>query len=194
MWVMQRNISAATLAGVTSFPKATRSQMPNPLVNTYRTQDNRFVALCMLQSQRYWADFCEVIDRRDLATDPRFATDADRAQNKQACVEILDEVFAARPLAEWRERLARQDGQWDVVQESGELKLDPQVIANGYMQSVDYGDGRALTMVSTPIQFDREVLQAGPAPDLGAHSDEILSSLGFDEDGIIDLKVAGIVL
>jgi crotonobetainyl-CoA:carnitine CoA-transferase CaiB-like acyl-CoA transferase len=37
-------------------------------------------------------------------------------------------------------------------------------------------------------------LRARPAPALGAESDAVLAALGYDEDAIIDLKVAGVVL
>ena len=193
MWSMQRAITQATLSGVERLPHGRRETMPNPLVNNYRTADGRVLSLCMLQGQRYWAGLCEVLGRPDLASDPRFASDEGRDRNMAACVAELDAIFATRPLAEWREILARQDGQWDAVQHVGELQDDPQVAANGFMQLVDYGDGRALKMVSTPMQFDGAPLPARPAPNLGAHSDEVLVELGYDEEAIIDLKLANVV-
>ncbi len=193
MWAMQRSITQATLDGRKTLPSGSRTQTPNPLVNVYRTSDDRFLSLCMLQAQRYWATFCEVVERPDLGADPRFATDADRAVNKIVCIAELDALFASKPLAEWREILARQEGQWDVVQQVGELHEDVQVVANGYMQVVNYADGRTLKMVSTPMQFDQVPLPAAPAPELGADSDQTLADLGYSEDEIIDLKVAGVV-
>ncbi|HKR87911.1 MAG TPA: CoA transferase [Phenylobacterium sp.] len=193
MWSMQRAVTQATLSGVDRLPTGGRAAMPNPLVNNYRTADGRVVALCMLQSQRYWPGLCGVIGRPELAADPRFATEEDRTRNMEACLAELDAVFATKPLAHWREALSRQEGQWDVVQHVGELKDDPQVNANDYLQLVDYGDGRALKMVSTPMQFDGAALPVRPAPGCGAHSDEVLGELGYDEAAIIDLKVANVV-
>jgi crotonobetainyl-CoA:carnitine CoA-transferase CaiB-like acyl-CoA transferase len=193
MWSMQRSITQATIDGVDKLPVFSRQASPNPLVNTYRTKDDRFIALCMLQGQRYWASFCEAVGRPDLASDPRFAAEADRSKNRVECTAEFDAMFATRTLAEWREILRKQEGQWDVVQNVGELKDDPQVVANRFMQEVDYGDGRSLKMVSAPMQFDGAPLTARPAPDLGVHSDEVLTSLGYDEEAIIDLKVAGVV-
>jgi crotonobetainyl-CoA:carnitine CoA-transferase CaiB-like acyl-CoA transferase len=193
MWALQPGIVGAALTGAKELPKMTRNAVPNPLVNSYRSSDGRFVALCMLQGQRYWPGFCQAIGRPDLADDERFATDALRAANINDCIAILDEVFATRPLREWTAVLATQPGQWDVVQQAGELATDPQAIANGYVQSVDYGDGRSITMVSSPVQFGRTPSAIGPAPGLGAHSDEVLAELGLSEDDIIDAKVAGIV-
>ena len=193
MWLMQRGITEATIEGIDRLPRPNRTNISNPLVNTYRTKDGRFVSLCMLQGQRYWPAFCDLVGRSDLRTDPRFETAAARMKNIEACVAELDAVFATRTLADWRALLAQQDGQWDVVQHVGELKDDGQVQANGYLQRVDYGDGRALDMVSVPMQFDGSPLKTRPAPDLGAHSEELLAALGYDEQQIIDLKVAGVV-
>lgn len=193
MWVMQTGIIGATVAGVNELPKLSRDLVPNPLVNSYRTADGRFIALCMLQSQRYWPGFCEAVGRPELIDDPRFDSDDHRAANLKACVATLDEIFAGRTLEEWQSILARQPGQWNIVQQAGELARDPQAVANRFIQEVDYGDGRAINMVSTPLQFDRRALDARPAPELGAHNDQVLSELGYTEEQIIELKVAGIV-
>ncbi|MGD9796237.1 MAG: CoA transferase, partial [Acidimicrobiia bacterium] len=131
--------------------------------------------------------------RPDLVTDPRFDSDANRAANLKECMATLDEIFAGKTLEEWKAVLATQEGQWNIIQKAGELASDEQTLANNFMQDVDYGSGRTFKMVSTPIQFDRQVLSAGPSPDLGAHNDEVLGELGLSEDEIIDLKIAGIV-
>jgi crotonobetainyl-CoA:carnitine CoA-transferase CaiB-like acyl-CoA transferase len=193
MWLMQRGITQATIEGIDRLPRAGRTGITNPLVNTYQTKDGRFLSLCMLQGQRYWPGFCEVAGRADLLDDPRFATASARSKNIAECVAELDAIFRGKTLAEWRVILGSQDGQWDVVQHVGELKDDGQVKANGYMQRVDYGDGRSLDMVSVPMQFDGAPLASRRAPDLGAHSEEVLAALGYDEQQILDLKVAGIV-
>jgi crotonobetainyl-CoA:carnitine CoA-transferase CaiB-like acyl-CoA transferase len=67
------------------------------------------------------------------------------------------------------------------------------VQANRYMQTVQHEDGRHLQMVSVPMQFDGAHLPSRPAPQLGADSDTILARLGYDEEQIIALKVAGVV-
>lgn len=193
MWVMQTGIIGATVAGVNELPKLSRDLVPNPLVNSYRTADNRFIALCMLQSQRYWPGFCRAIGRPELIDDPRFDSDEHRAANLKACVATLDGIFASRTLQEWQSILAQQPGQWNIVQQAGELTRDPQAIANRFIQQVDYGDGRAINMVSTPLQFDRQALDARRAPTLGAHNDDVLAQIGYTGEQIIELKAAGIV-
>jgi crotonobetainyl-CoA:carnitine CoA-transferase CaiB-like acyl-CoA transferase len=194
MWSMQPGIVGSHLIGVSELPKMRRNMVPNPLVNTYRTSDGRFVALCMLQGQRYWPGFCAAIGRPDLVEHPLFVTDPLRAKNIDACIAELDKTFEAQPLTHWTARMATQPGQWDVVQKAGELVNDRQAVANGYTQRVDYGDGRAITLVSTPVQFDRAPSPISPAPGLGQHTDEVMAELGLDEDAIIAAKISGILL
>lgn len=193
MWSMQRFIAQATMDGIEKFPRPANRLPYNVLVHNYRTSDDRFLALCMLQADKYWGPFCEVAGRPDLATDPRFADARARAANAEACFAEVAALFESRTLAEWKDILSRQDGQWDVVQHVGEIKDDVQARANNLLQTVDYGDGTTIPLVAVPMLFDGEAMPARRSPDLGADSDAILESLGYDEDAIIDLKVQGVV-
>lgn len=194
MWALQPGIVGSTLIGVDELPKMSRNSVPNPLVNTYRTSDGRYLQLCMLQGQRYWPGFCTAMDAPELIEHPDFATDALRFANIDACIAAVDAVFAKFTFEQACAALATQGGQWDIVQKAGELPRDRAAIANGYTQDVDYGDGRVLKMVSTPVQFDRAPSPISPAPDLGAHTDEVMAEIGLDEEAIINAKVAGILL
>ncbi len=193
MWSLQRLIAQATLDDVQKFSRPDRDRPNNVLVNNYRTGDGRFVALCMLQADKYWTRFCEVAGRADLARDPRFVNAKTRREHVSECVAELKALFASKTLAQWREILAQQDGSWDVVQHVGEMQTDKQVQANNYLQSVECTAGFPIPVVSVPMLFDRKALPAGQSPDLGADSEKILSSLGYDENAIIELKIAGVV-
>lgn len=192
MWSQQRLICQGTADGVQRFPRPS-GPPHNVLVANYRTADHRFIALCMLQADRYWARFCEAAERPDLAADPRFTDDAARRANGAECHAEVTALFASKPLAEWKQILARQDGQWDVVQDVGELKDDPQVQANQYLRRIDAGDGETIPMVASPMLFEGKALPSTRAPELGADSDAVLTELGYDEDAVIDLKVQGVV-
>lgn len=199
MWSMQMAIVGAAVMGATP-PEDDTSKAPppaqlvlNPLVNSYRTRDGRWIALCMLQLDRYWKGVLEVIGRPDLIEDPRFADGAVH-QNHQALVEVLEEAFASRTLAEWRELLAQQDGQWDVVQHISEIPDDPQARANGFVQTVTYPGGHELPLVASPVQFDRQAPTLRPAPEFAADTDDLLKDLGLDDEAIIEAKLSGGVI
>ena len=166
----------------------------NPLVNTYKTSDGRWVALCMLQPDLYFDGVVRALGRDDMLEDPRFATPAERAANAADIVDELAKAFGGLTLDRARAALALQRGQWDVVQRPVELLDDPQAKANGYVQEVDYGKGRTLPLFTSPIQFDRVAPELVPAPEFLADTDEVLAAIGMDEDAILKAKVSGSVI
>jgi crotonobetainyl-CoA:carnitine CoA-transferase CaiB-like acyl-CoA transferase len=195
MWMMSPNIVSQKLYQDSPAPVFGRHEAPNPIANRYLTKDNRVVHLVMLQAARYWPELVTAIGRPDLATDPRFADAASIFANRVDAVRILDEVFATRTLAEWRRALESIEGVWAVAQRCLELYDDPQAIANGYIASVDPGDGAPhFPVVANPVQFDEQPSSVTRAPGAGEHTDAILAELGYDWDRVVDLKVAGAVL
>jgi crotonobetainyl-CoA:carnitine CoA-transferase CaiB-like acyl-CoA transferase len=195
MWAMQMAIVGTHQAGLPEMPKsAGRQSAFNPLVNNYPTADNRWIALCMLQPDAYWEGFCHAIGRDDLLSDARFTDSEARAKNVKECVAELDKTFLSQPLDHWRKALSTQRGQWDVVQRAGDLVQDPQAVANGYVQTVSYESGHTLPLISTPIQFDRRLPVLNPAPEFSGDADEVLASLGWDEERIIQAKISGAVV
>jgi crotonobetainyl-CoA:carnitine CoA-transferase CaiB-like acyl-CoA transferase len=182
------------LFGFGRFPRGNRAKVPNPLVLTYRTKDDRFLSLVMLESDRYWSDLVIKVGRPELADDPRFVNAAARAENSEACVGILDEIFASRTFEEWKSLLQEVEGVWAPVQTASEILEDPQVLENGYLREVEAASGTKFRMVASPLQFDEEPPDLVRAPDHGEHTDEVLGELGLDMEAIMELKIAGAVL
>jgi crotonobetainyl-CoA:carnitine CoA-transferase CaiB-like acyl-CoA transferase len=190
-WQLAPDIIAAGLIGEDNLPRFTTDDMPNPIVNYYKTADGRFIQLMMLQGDRFWPEVCELIGRPELVADERFADGKARFVNRAECITILRDAFAARPLAEWRARMACLEGAWAVVQTPGEVLQDPQALANGYIQTVTGRDGETTYgLVASPVQFDETPPELTHAPEAGEHTDEILEKeLGLDWDRIVQLKV-----
>jgi crotonobetainyl-CoA:carnitine CoA-transferase CaiB-like acyl-CoA transferase len=194
MWALGQALALSLLTGQPWQAPPRDAMNNNPLVAYYRTQDDRWIALCCLQAAKYWPPFCEtVLQRPELVTDERFCDHASLFANAQPAKAILEEEFAQRPLAEWRDRLDSFVGQWTVVQHTLEVAADPQTIANGYVQEMVTADGVKLQLAAAPVQFDDESPVPGRAPEFNEHGDEILASIGLDWDTIIDLKVRGVV-
>jgi crotonobetainyl-CoA:carnitine CoA-transferase CaiB-like acyl-CoA transferase len=165
----------------------------NPLVRNYETKDERSLSFCCLQASRYWAELCVAVGRPDLATDPRFADHAGLIENSVEGQRLLEEAFAEHTVAEWRELLADFTGQWCVVQDTLECAVDPQAIANGYMQDCETASGTPFQLVASPVQFGGEPAPVRRAPEFNEHGDAILEEVGVDWDTIVDLKVRSVV-
>jgi crotonobetainyl-CoA:carnitine CoA-transferase CaiB-like acyl-CoA transferase len=59
---------------------------------------------------------------------------------------------------------------------------------NGYLADVTMANGTALTMVTSPVQFDEQPGAPTRAPELGEHTEEVLLELGLTWEEITELK------
>jgi crotonobetainyl-CoA:carnitine CoA-transferase CaiB-like acyl-CoA transferase len=165
----------------------------NPLVGTFPTKDGGAIALTCLQAAKYWPLLCEALRRPEAAQDPRFAGHEELLANHADAAALVADAFAQASADEWRERLASFEGQWSVVQDTLQAAVDPQTVANGYLQECTTAGGVPFRLVAAPVQFDEQPAVPRRAPDFNEHGDEILTEIGLDWDAIIDLRVRGVV-
>lgn len=194
MWQLSPMVIASKLFGFSKIPQGDRTKSPNPGVGTYRTADDRFISLILLQSDKHWDDFVKRLGVPDMATDPKFCDSTVRAQNNTECIARLDEAVGSQPLSYWVEVLADFDGVWSPFQTLDELYDDVQVIANGYLPSMTASNGQEVQLVASPAQFDEVPIRVERAPEHGEHTELLLMDLGYDWDQIAAMKESGAVL
>ena len=171
--------------------RASRTQAPNPLANHYRCRDGRWFIMALFNEERQLPDFLAAIGCARLADDPRFATRAARQQHAGALVEVLDEVFARRTLAEWRAILGAAGVTFGAVTSVDETSAYVQSQQIGAL--VAFADGKGLT-VSSPFHLDGETKVAPRrAPAVGQHTDEVLQDLGYSAGEIAELRARGLL-
>jgi crotonobetainyl-CoA:carnitine CoA-transferase CaiB-like acyl-CoA transferase len=191
-WTLNPDILAAKANPASRRALIGRGAPNNPLAFVYKTRDRRVISLVMLESDRYWDDFCRHIDRVDLIADPRFGDAGCRARNAGELVGILDGEFGRRTLAEWRTRLGAMKGAWDVVQAAGEVAEDPQVRANDYVKPMA-GAAAPAWLASAPVQFNETAPELRRPPGLGEHTDDVLASIGYAPATLAEMRASGVI-
>lgn len=178
-------------------PRQARESAGNPLWNHYRCSDDKWIALGMLQPDRYWSDLCAALGDGELASDERFADMRARAANAAAAVAALDEIFARKTRNEWMIVLRDSPGDFifTVVNEVSDLPDDPQVRANDYVVDFDHPQHGETAVLGMPVRLSETPGSVRtPAPELGQHTEEILLDvLGYDWDRITELRKGGVL-
>jgi crotonobetainyl-CoA:carnitine CoA-transferase CaiB-like acyl-CoA transferase len=192
MWTLSSDLLSA-MQGQTPRAPAGRGATPSPVVGAYRTKDGRHIQLVFLESDRYWAPFCDIVGRPDLRDDPRYVDHHSRVRNVRECMAELDGVFAARTFQEWNELLRGLDAPWAPVQAVEELLTDPQVLANGYIGEVAVEGGGSYRLPTVPVQFDEQPPELRVAPEHGEHTEAILLELGYTWDEIVVLQDSKVI-
>ena len=164
----------------------------NTPMGLYPTADG-FLNLSATGNKNF-STFCRLIGREKMASDPRFASSALRARNKEALNELIASALRARTSREWFEMMVEAGLPCGPVYNIKDAFADPQVEALRIRRTVTHPRLGDVDLIAQPCEmtgFDRSIRTA--TPDLGEHNDEILRSLGYDTEAIERLKAERVI-
>ena len=168
-----------------------RTQPRSALANQYKTADGRWIQLTIVREDKLWPPLCRALERPDLIADPRFDTTDKRRARAPELAAILDPIFAAQPWLEWRRRLREGEITFGLLGVLRDVPGDEQAVANGSVVPTTVEE--MPTTLSAPIRlsFAPAPADPGPGPELGEHTDEVLSELGYSGVEIAKLRATG---
>jgi formyl-CoA transferase len=167
-----------------------RDRPRSALANIYLTSDERWLQLNVAHEARHWPAMIEIIERPDLAADPRFAEIKVRHAQSSALREILDAIFRTRPFAHWNRLLKAHGVPHSRISTLQDLPEDAQAVAGGAVVATDIPE-MPLTLAAPFRIGHAEPRRAGAGPALGQHTDVILREAGLSENEIAALKASG---
>ena len=171
-----------------------RDELPNVLLNSYKTKDDRWVRLAVNQPDRYWPRVCQAIEREDLVQDPRFEAFAPRIENRLDLFKILEDTFKTKTMDEWTVRLNEAGLPWARVSTLPEVCSDPQARENDFYTSLEHPTYGSIEVVATPVKLSKTPGTVRmPAPELGQHTEEVLLEYGFTWENIAQFKDQGVI-
>ena len=178
------------------FPRNTRDDAFNPLWNHYKCADGLWICLGMLQTDRYWKDFCTTLGIPELIADPRFDSIKARGKNHRELVAMLDKIFITKPRADWMKALKEGgDFIYTVVNTINDLPNDQQVIANQYIVDYEHEAFGKTQLLGVPVILTKTPGNPrGRAPELGENTEMLLTEmLGYSWDDVARLRDEGAI-
>ncbi|GIQ76200.1 CaiB/BaiF CoA-transferase family protein [Bradyrhizobium sp. RD5-C2] len=144
-------------------------------------------------NDKFWAAFCDVIDRPDLREDARFETAPKRAASRNELVAILAPIFARRSRADWLQALAAAGIPCGAIKSVGEVCEAPQLTQRGMVQTVSHPAAGDVKFIARPTRFgDEPPAPSTPPPMLGEHTREVLAEWrGWTDDRLERFALEG---
>ena len=138
--------------------------------------------------------FFALVGRPEMAMDPRFDALLLSPEELKSLMAEPEPIFLERTTDEGCELLKEAGARFAPVRNYAEVVADEGVWENDYFVEVKDASGESQRVVGTPISMSETPLQpSATAPDLGQHSDEILSEVGYSAAQIEELRAAGTV-
>jgi len=179
-------------------PVATNRNIQQGVVPTYRLyqcQDEWIMIAC--GNQTFWNKLCIVLDRPDLVADPRFENapwGITEEANVDALTSILADIFRQKPRDYWLKVLEEADVPCAPVGRREEFMEDPQVQHNQMIVTLEDPQVGKVRQMGIPLTLEGGPGRIkGPAPQLGEHTEAVLSELGYSGEKIRELRGKGVI-
>ena len=184
---------------MTGKPAAPLPARDNPwaVYDVFTVRDGEQIFLAAV-SDAQWQKFCDVLGFADLKAEPELATNNDRVQQRPRLLATLRERLAPRGAAELAALMEQAGLPFAPIRRPEDLYDDEHLLATGGLADVQLPDGPRAgeTVKTTLLPFtlagERMGVRLDP-PRLGAHSRELLRSVGLADDEIDALKARAVV-
>ena len=151
------------------------------------------IVMLGLQNEREWAVFCKIVlQRPELASDPRFATNSKRSAARSDLRAIIVEAFAGLTATQVVERLDQAQIANAQVNDMHGVWEHPQLKARQRWREVNSPAGHVPALLP-PGSWEEGDPRMDAVPALGEHSASILDELGYSTQQVADLRAAGAI-
>jgi crotonobetainyl-CoA:carnitine CoA-transferase CaiB-like acyl-CoA transferase len=176
-------------------PKKSHFTPHAPLINSFKTRDEKWFSLAIMEHERFWPKVCKCIDRLDLAENPDYAILKNASKSTKEITEILDAAFITKTMAEWKDILGAEDIAADMIFTGHDIIVDEQALVNGYMRPVVFPNGHTAVLPTSPCAFREEgEIEWKLSPYIGRDTKEVLLTHGYSEDEIKAMADKGLIV
>ena len=157
-----------------------------------KTLDGYITYLTVSDSE--WCGMCRAINQEALGTDPKYANLMARLGNIDELVALLNREIGTWETDEICARLDAEDVPFAKINMLDEVHEDPQIVHRGSVIEMTHPTAGRMRMPQPSARFSSTPSSIRYlAPNLGQHTDEVLTELGHSKEAIAALRAAGTV-
>ncbi|KQX25985.1 MULTISPECIES: CaiB/BaiF CoA transferase family protein [unclassified Sphingomonas] len=135
-------------------------------------------------NQNLWSLVCDVIERRELLDDPRFASVTLRAANQDALSVEMEAVLQKGGIAHWLAAFRAVGVPCEPINDYASALSAPEVREMGWVAPITLPGGRDTETVGNVVRINGSLGAApGSPPDLGEHGEAIRAALDTERAG-----------
>jgi crotonobetainyl-CoA:carnitine CoA-transferase CaiB-like acyl-CoA transferase len=142
-----------------------------------------------------YVKFCAVANCPELATDERFAKNANRVRHRDVLVPMLAKIMLTRSKADWLSALEAAKVPCGAINNLAEVFADPHVRSREMVTTWDHPASGPVDLVSSPMKLSATPVRRDlPPPLLGEHTHDVLRDLlHMDDQAIAKLRAQHII-
>jgi crotonobetainyl-CoA:carnitine CoA-transferase CaiB-like acyl-CoA transferase len=140
-------------------------------------------------NDQLWGKFCKAVGLESIMNDPRFATNAQRVQNRDAVVKAVGDLIATKNGEEWLKILTDAGIPCGPIYTVDKIFSDPQIIHRQMVAELQHPKAGTIKVTGNPVKLsDTPGEITVPPPLLGQHTQEVLEGLGYSANDIEELR------
>ncbi len=142
----------------------------------FRAADGHIVIAVGNDTQ--FTSLANVLEVEEIIGNSRFNTNANRLENREELIGLIEGAIAKKSSEYWLERFEANGVPAGPINNIENVLNDPQLIARGMRQSLKHESRNRVDIVANPINFSRTPIQySHAAPTLGADTESVLKTL-----------------
>lgn len=140
----------------------------------FSASDQHFVLT--VANEKLWHALCDAVGHPEWIHDPRFESNSQRVLHRDLVTANLQAIFSTQPVAYWLQALSNRGIPCAPINSVKQALHSPLAKANGNVLEVD-----GIPLVASPLKLSESPVSYHQAPpQLGEHSQAILTELGLD--------------
>jgi crotonobetainyl-CoA:carnitine CoA-transferase CaiB-like acyl-CoA transferase len=193
VFALTSDIAGALVTGMDR-QAVSRRDRGTPLLNIYRTKDQRWIYLMMSRQDVYWPRFCRALEHAEWENDPELNPCNAEKHKPAALFDALEKAFSTKTLDEWKPCLAEVNFPWAPIQNLPEVINDPQAQANNFFTQLEHPKHGRIKVMANPAKLShtREKSKTS-APRFGQDTEAVIKEIGYSGEEIARLREKHII-